>query len=208
MTQDNRIRFDAPLIDFVNTVGVTGQAHDDYPMPDSQARFDHLRIFLIGLLSSQSSANPPTQYRDGTWWFDLNTNTIKIRSNDQWVNLSSAIKLDLNVDNSVLSLQDWYDSASSIIKSFQTDILFRYNITSSNISSLPIPSNLQNKITPGSIALVYVNGILLDPFVTTIEPELSPSLINLPYQLTVGDLVTVIIKYIPSDKLEIQVQEI
>lgn len=88
---DNRIRFSGPGIDFENEVGRTGQDHDDYPQPYTQARYDWMRMFLIGLLSCQSSKEEPTQYRDGTWWFDLNTLTMKIRRADQWVPAAQVI---------------------------------------------------------------------------------------------------------------------
>ena len=57
--QDNRLQFPPTLIDFVNVVGETGQAHDNFPEP-GQARYDWMRMAIIGLLSLQSSALPPT----------------------------------------------------------------------------------------------------------------------------------------------------
>lgn len=208
MVNDNRINLQAPLIDFTTNVGLTGQSHDDFPAPGSQARFDHFRIFLIGLLACQSSENEPTQYREGTWWFDMNTETMKIRKNNAWVSASNVIQLDVNEDSSPLSLQDWYNEISTILSSIQNDIFFRCDIVSSGISSLPIPGTLQNKILPSSIALVYVNGILIDPLEVTFNSPTNPTVITLPNLLSSGDVVTVIIKYIPSDKLSTQVQTI
>lgn len=80
---DNRIKFPATAIDF-SEVGVTGQDHDNYPAGSQQARYDWMRMVIIGLLSCQSSAIEPTQYRDGTWWFDLSTLSMKIRVGEAW----------------------------------------------------------------------------------------------------------------------------
>ena len=80
---DNRIKFPATAIDF-NEVGVTGQDHDNYPAGSQQARYDWMRMVIIGLLSCQSSDAEPTQYRDGTWWFDLTTLSMKIRIGEAW----------------------------------------------------------------------------------------------------------------------------
>lgn len=68
---DNRIRYPEPEINFSVDVGLTGQAHDDYPEKGTAPRFDWMRLYLIGLLSNQSSELPPCEYRPGTVWFDL-----------------------------------------------------------------------------------------------------------------------------------------
>jgi hypothetical protein len=88
---DNRMRFPAGPIDFQNEVGTTGQDHDAYPEAGTQPRFDWMRMAIIGLLSQQSSYDPPTQYREGTPWFDLNELALKIRRNDAWVPYAQAV---------------------------------------------------------------------------------------------------------------------
>jgi hypothetical protein len=87
---DNRIRFPSALIDFTTDVGVTGQEHDNYPAP-GQARYDWLRMYLLGLLSCQSSHTEPTQFREGTWWFDLNGPEMKVRVGGNWRPASEVI---------------------------------------------------------------------------------------------------------------------
>lgn len=106
---DNRIRLPGPKINFADDVGVTGQDHDDYPEP-GQARYDHLRMYLIGLLSNQSGPQPPTQYRDGTVWFDTSgpKGVLKIRDRSEWRHLAEAIQLAPDV-----TLADWFQSQSS-----------------------------------------------------------------------------------------------
>jgi hypothetical protein len=82
---DQRIQLPAPKIDFPTDVGVTGQDHDNYPAADTQPRFDWMRSYLIGLLCNQSSFDEPTQFRNGTLWYDLNELALKIRKDGEWV---------------------------------------------------------------------------------------------------------------------------
>lgn len=100
---NNTIRFPAPEIDFDTQVGTTGQDHDNYPSKLTQARYDWMRLVIIGLLSCQSSDQEPTQYRDGTWWFDLGTNTMKIRTGNEWQPAAAVLAV---ADG--LSLLDFY----------------------------------------------------------------------------------------------------
>lgn len=158
MAQDNRIRFPATKIDFDADVGVTSQDHDNYPSPGGQARYDHMRIYLIGLLSQQSSFEEPTQKRDGTPWFDLNTFSLKIYINNEWVQYSNAIRLDGNT-----TLADWYSSASGVLASLSQDITFGGKCTVNDINEMAIPSQFINSIFSDSRAFVYVNGLLIDP---------------------------------------------
>ena len=206
MIQDNRIRFTSSLIDFINDVGTTGQNHDNYPSPGQQARFDHLRMFLIGLLSSQSSENEPNEYREGTWWFDLTNNTIKIRSNNNWVQASKVIQLGLDINDQPITLQDWYDAIAINIQSVQSDIFFYTKIVSNNLTLLPIPSLLQSKVIPGSKAFVHINGVLVNPIITELEPSNNPTAIRIP-SVSNGDTVVAVIKYFPANKFLIQVQQ-
>ena len=91
-TPDQRIRLPGAKINFSTDVGTTGQDHDTFPAP-GQARYDHMRMYLLGLLSNQASYSEPTQYREGSFWFDLNTLTFKIYVNDSWSSLSETILL-------------------------------------------------------------------------------------------------------------------
>lgn len=88
---DNRLRFSSAKIDFATEVGLTGQPHDTYPGPGEQPRYDWLRMWYISLLANQSSYEEPTNYREGTIWFDLNGPTIKIYSESQWKEITEAI---------------------------------------------------------------------------------------------------------------------
>ena len=206
MTIDHRIRFSPVLTDFTNDVGVTGQDHDTYPSPGQQARYDWMRLYLIGLLSCQSSDDPPSQYREGTLWFDLKDVTMKVRQNGAWVSLSQAIKLaDTQNANDPLTLQDWYDAINEDIESLRSEVFFYGNIQSVNATLIPIPTNLLGELTPVSRPFVYIDGVLINPALTSLEPGPNPTAIGVPSgALTQGSDFTVTIKSIPSDNFNVQ----
>lgn len=104
-TPDNRIRFPSSPLDFATAVGVTGQDHDHYPQPSTQARYDWMRMMMIGLLSHQSSYHPPTQFREGTVWMDLNIPALKVMMNGTWEHIAKAI-IVASGDTAALSLSD------------------------------------------------------------------------------------------------------
>src|SRR5208283_1637579 len=110
MLPDHRLRFQAPLIQFDTQVGLSGQGHDGFPAPNTQARYDQLRLYLIALLSNQSSYYQPTEYNEGSLWFNLNTETLEINNNNGWVDISNTIKLDTN-----LNLQQWYTAVRTVL---------------------------------------------------------------------------------------------
>lgn len=196
---DNRVRLTAPKIDFATDVGETGQDHDNYPPPQGQARFDHLRMYLIGLLAQQSSYDPPTQYRDGTTWFDLNDGTIKIRMGDAWHPLSDGISVAQNGGISTQSLTELAAYVQQTLPNITPDIVYNGLSTNNNVSVLPIPESLRSSIGPQSRPFVYINGILLDPRNTSLQPVSSPAQINLTgVILNVGDTFTVSIRYVPN----------
>lgn len=152
---DCRIKFPPPLVDFVNDVGVTGQPHDSYPAPGQQARYDWMRLYLIGLLSNQACAEEPSNYREGTLWFDVSSETLgpvlKIRRNDNWVSLSDAIDLQ------GVSLTDWFVYANSILASAAPELYFYGSVTSSNTSQIQIPTLLHTKMYADTRAFVTIN---------------------------------------------------
>lgn len=108
---DQRIRLSAPTIDFDTQVGVTGQEHDNYPAPRTQARFDHMRLYLIGLLCQQASYDPPVEYREGTPWFDLNTMSLKIRKAEAWRPYADALEVEDGI-----SLSTFYQQFKTTLK--------------------------------------------------------------------------------------------
>jgi hypothetical protein len=148
---DNRIQLPPTKIDFDTQVGVTGQVHDDYPSPQGQARFDHMRIYLIGLLSQQSSFDPPSQKRDGTPWFDLNELSLKISLNNVWLPYSDAIKIG------GMSLSDWYTNVETALVGIAPEIFFSGVCTQQGVVDIPIPTEYQVLISAESKAFVTIN---------------------------------------------------
>lgn len=155
---DNRIKFPPTRIDFDNDVGVTGQEHDSYPAPGSQARYDWMRLMLIGLLSQQSSYDEPEQKRIGTPWFDLTTNTLKCWAGEAWIRYSEFIELEDGV-----ALKDWYDEVKESIESLTSEIFFHGVSTNNNISSIAIPESVRTSIFADSRVFLTINGELVNP---------------------------------------------
>ena len=196
---DNRLRLPPAKIDFATDVGETGQDHDNYPPPQGQARFDHLRMYLISLLAQQSSYDPPTQYRDGTVWFDLNDATLKIRLNNEWRQIADAISVQQFGGLSNLSLTQFANQVLQILPNITPDIVFNGISTNNNVSVIPIPSSLRSSIGSQSRPFVYINGVLMDPRNTTLQPVVEPAQITIVGRvMNVGDTFTVAIRYVPS----------
>jgi hypothetical protein len=167
---DYRIRFPAPLIDFSTEVGLTGQDHDNYPAPGAQARYDHLRLYLIGLLGNQASFQQPSEFSTGTIWLDLSDQItestaggLKIYNNNQWNDIASSISL--RDGTSSTSLEDWYvNEASVILKSLSPEIFFGGRCTTTGLSKIPIPTSLNQYINDReSRIFLTVNGSAIDP---------------------------------------------
>ena len=191
---DNRIRLQAPEIDFVNQVGVTGLSHDSYPSPGDQARYDHQRMYLIGLLSQQSSFDEPTERRDGTPWFDLNTLSLKIWSGSEWKLYSEVVTLAEDATGSTTTLKEWFDSVSSALAAFGQEITFSGS-ASADTNVITVPSSLQSFLYADSVPYVYVNGLLRDPRNTKFDPIPTIKLVN---NVKSGESFTVIIRRVPS----------
>lgn len=189
---DNRIRYPAPRIDFETEVGETGQSHDTYPASGVQLRYDHMRMALIGLLASQSSHYEPTQYREGTLWFDLDTSTLKIRHEGAWRQLADVIKLD-----SGSTLTDWMAGVDAALSSSAPSATFS-GTASQNTVLINVPANLQALAgLPNIRAMVYIGGSLQDPRDNQIINGATIKLIN-GAALASGDRFTVVLSNIPS----------
>ena len=190
---DNRIRLPGPLINFAVDVGLTGQEHDNYPAP-GQARYDHLRIFLQGLLAQQSSASEPTQYREGTPWLDTSQDPpqLKIRVGAAWQPYAVAISLGAGTDK--LSLLDWFAAVQPLLAAIAPDVTFS-GTAGGPVAQIIVPGPLRPSLTSSSRPFVYSNGILLDPRQTILESGVVLLGVN---RLKAGDRFTVLIRGIPS----------
>jgi|2_EtaG_2_1085320.scaffolds.fasta_scaffold03911_6 hypothetical protein len=199
-TPDNRVRLPAAKIDFATDVGVASQDHDDYPPPQGQARFDHMRMFLIGLLSQQSSFLEPTEFRDGTPWFDLNTLQLKIRLSGAWVSYAEAIVLEED-DDGTTTLADWFNAVSSSLGTLAPEVIFNGTATADSQISITIPESLRIYLFADSRPIVYKNGLLLDPRNSNLDSGSNPTSVGLTGgdELDTGDTFTVMIRRVPNE---------
>lgn len=190
---DNRLRFPSGRIDFTNDVGIVSQDHDNYPPPQGQARYDHMRMVIIGLLSQQASFDEPTEYRNGTPWFDLNSNILKIRNNDSWTNYSDIIPLG----DAGLTLSEWFDITNAALSSLSQEVVFNGVSTISGATSIAIPSALQTFIFSDTRCFFYLNGLMIDPRNCTIIGGTTIQLSNI--SLSINDEFTVMLRRVPDD---------
>lgn len=193
---DNRIRLSSNKINFSLEYGTKGQDIDDYPPEGGQARFDHMRAIVLGLLGQQSSYDEPINYRDGTPWFDLNTNELKIHLNGSWVPYSDAIKLTDGISS--VSLSNWYQSVEDSLIGSSPDVTFSGSVTSVNTNNITIPTSLRPYIQEDARAMVYRNGLLIDPRNTVLDSTSNPTKVVLQSNLLQGDTFTVIFRRIPD----------
>lgn len=203
MLPDNRLRFPTSLIDFVDDVGMSGQDHEKFPAADAQPRWDWLLMYFMSILSNQSSYEEPTQYRDGTLWFDLNTLTLKVwRSSideitGSWMSIAGSIELETIAGNTT-TLKSWYDSADAKLTGSSPVLTFSGYVTSSYATTINIPTSLQSSIDLSKTRpFLYINGLLVDPRDCEYYTNTTIKLIN-STQLVSGDKFTVVIQNILS----------
>ena len=157
-------------------------------------------MFLIGLLSCQSSNSEPNEHREGTWWFDTTENIMKIYSNDAWIDVSKIIKLDIDSNGDAVTLQDWYDAIHETIQTIQSELCFQSVIVSTGVTLIPIPPTFLSLVVPGSQAFVAVNGVGINPLLTTLESGITPTAVKVPTVLNIGDKISIVIKFISSSR--------
>ena len=196
---DNRLRFPATKIDFDIEVGSGSGDHNTYPSPGAQARYDHMRMVVIALLAQQASYEEPTEYRDGTPWFDLKDGTLKIRFNDAWVQYSEVISVEHGLDGvSTKTLAEFYNEVSETLVSLAPEIVFAGTSNTNGVSSITIPVTLRGNLNADSRAFVYVNGLLKNPLSTQLNHPNPTMVILTGFTVNNGDTFTVIIRRIPD----------
>tara|TARA_R110000751_G_scaffold112718_4_gene211714 strand:+ start:2426 stop:3049 length:624 start_codon:yes stop_codon:yes gene_type:complete len=194
---DNRLRFSSTKIDFATDVGLSGQDHDNYPPPQGQARFDHMRMLMIALLSQQSSFAEPTEYRDGTPWYDLNSETLKIWQGE-WKKFSEAIPVGLPDGLGLYTtLEEWYDAVNAALTGVSQEVVFNGSSTADGIQSIEIPLSLRPFVYDDTRCFVHKNGLFQDPRNHTILGGITIKFSN--YQLDIGDNFTVVLKRVPDN---------
>ena len=177
---DNRIIFPPTEIDFSGNL--TGQDHDTFPAPGQQPRFDWMRSAIQGILSHQSSKDPPTQFRTGTIWYNLTKKAFYIHNGSSWVSLSEAIAVIESSDGSIVSLADWFIAAQDKLDSIQPRFTFSGYSTVDNKTKIPVPADVQlllNDIAEFLHPVVYINGAMVDPRNSRFNSVSCPTIIEL-----------------------------
>jgi len=194
---DYRILFPSTKVDFNNDVGTTGQDHDDYPSPDTQARYDWMRLYLIGLLSCQASEDQPTNYRTGTPWFSLAQMAYKYFDGSNFEHISKGILVpdDVTDEDSLGNLHDWAQAVTSKVDSITRRAVFSGEARSDS-SVINMPASVQAVAAENdNRPFVYKNGKLQDPRLTDFNSG-CPTCIELlgDAVLEEGDTFTVVIE--------------
>ena len=197
MIPDNRLRFPSSLIDFTVDVGLSGQDHESFPAPGAQPRWDWFLIYFIGLLANQSSYDEPTQYRDGSLWFDLNNLTLKVYRNGAWAGLAESIELQ-TVAGTLTTLHSWYSLVNSQLSGAAPEATFSGYCITDGKTEIPVPVTIQGAIDMvRTRPFVYINGLLVDPRSVEYFTATTVALKN-DIVLNDGDRFTVVIKNITS----------
>lgn len=202
---DNRIDFTEYPVD-LSRLGLTGQAHDQYPQPNTAARFDLMRQFLIGLLSNQScnedDHGEPSEKRTGTLWFKKKAALLTL-FNDGFKNLSEFIGV-VDLEDQVRVLQDVITELLTSNLYVAPRIIWPGFFTSDEVNNIPIPEEYQGFVGINKIGvLVYVDGRLIDPRKTVIVKN-DPAYIHISSSVEIEpeQSYTVIMEHITSIKTE------
>lgn len=191
---DNRIRLPAPRIDFDDDVGITGQDHDEFPAPRTQARYDWMRLYLIGLLSHQSGEDIPIERRTGTTWMQRISDSIKFKffNGTSFVDIANAIVVEDTGDSAddTLTLAEWFVLAQSKLNSIQPKATWSGSSIADGVTKITIPTSIQDLIKDISTLirpLVYIEGVLVDPRNCAFGPGECPSTVDLSGGVEVND---------------------
>lgn len=185
---DNRIQLTPPVeVDF-DVSGQTGQAHDSYPAPKTQARYDLMRSYLIGLLSNQScdeTQGQPNEMRTGTLWYQKAAQLLTIFNGTEFENLANHIAVKI-ADSDIRNLQTLLQSLVSSMQYVAPRVVWGGIIGYGTSRIFPIPEQFLGYASIAKmVPYIYINGVLIDPRNVTIE-------LSSPAQILVND--TILIK--------------
>jgi hypothetical protein len=173
---DNRIRLDQTPVDF-SVADYVPELHSNYPAPNTQARYDQARSYLIGLLSNQSSdsTKPPFEKREGTLWYQKDTGFLTIFNKTNFDLLANHIGIEAPVagtdQTTVVSLSSLLDQIRATLQFVGPKVVFCAVVGyGQNDNSIQIPDSLQGyAAVPNMQAMVYADGKLVDPRLTTMD---------------------------------------
>lgn len=161
---DYRIRFPSAKIDFDEDVhggSPSNQEIDSYPEPGTQARYDWMRMTIIGLLANQSSEEEPINYKIGSFWFNLNDMYMKYFDGSVWTEIANAIRIDET------SLKEWSELVDETVGKVTEAASFTGVAQANNIVEIDVPSEaLQSVAYSNNHPVLYKNDLLIDPRLT------------------------------------------
>ncbi|MBD3407276.1 MAG: hypothetical protein GF411_14245 [Candidatus Lokiarchaeota archaeon] len=193
---DNRIKFPSTEVDFNNDVGTTGQDHDNYPEEDTQARYDWIRLYLIGLLANQASYEEPVNYRQGSIWMNLTDGYFRFYNGSDFSPMAHALGVPGDVASATEeSLYSWIVAANERLSSIRKNATFS-GVANVDASSISIPDEAKDAAADdGTHPFLYKNGRLVDPRLTSYNVG-CPVVVELTGNavLSSGDTFTVIIQ--------------
>ena len=179
--QDNRIRFPSTEVDFEEDVGLTGQTHDLFPAP-GQARYDWMRMYLIGLLSCQSSSEQPINYREGTLWYNLDPSGSNYKYFDGSVFADLANAIGVQGTN----LSEWANDVQDSLERVSPRAVFSGKSDINYLDELIIPNDALFVASFKYVKpLMFRNGKLVDPRLTKLNNGRTK--INLINSDSIGD---------------------
>lgn len=160
---DYRIRFPSAKIDFDEDVhggSPDGQDVNDYPEP-GQARYDWMRMVVIGLLANQSSEEEPLNYKIGSLWMNLNDNFFKYFDGEDWAELANAVRIGET------SLKEWSELVDETVGKITEAASFTGTAGSNHITEIDVPNSaLASAAYPNNHPVLYKNDLLIDPRLT------------------------------------------
>jgi len=161
---DYRIRFPSSKIDFDEDVhggSPDGQDINDYPSI-GQARYDYMRMVVIGLLANQSSYEEPFNYKIGTIWHNLNDEFLKYFDGEEFDDIASAIKIG------EYDLKEWSEIVQNTVGKVSETGSFSGVSNNSGVTEIDIPENMLVAASfDNNHPVLYKNGLLIDPRLTS-----------------------------------------
>jgi len=167
---DYRIRFPSDKIDFDEDVygnSPDGQDVNDYPAA-GQARYDWMRMVVMGLLANQSSEDEPLNYKIGTLWMNLNDEFYKYFNGEEFSEVANAIRIgDMN-------LREWSELAEETIGKVTEAASFSGTAEVNHVTEIDIPdAAITSAAYLNNHPVIYVNNLLIDPRLTSFNIDRS-----------------------------------
>jgi hypothetical protein len=163
MIPDYKIRLPSDLIDFEEDVhggSLDGQQINDFPQP-GQARWDWMRMVILGLLANQSSEDEPINYKIGTIWMNLNDNFYKYFDGENFEEIARAVRMG------EMNLEDWGEAVEDTVGKVTEAATFSGTIETTGVTEVDIPSDaLAAAAYPNNHPVLYLNQFLIDPRLT------------------------------------------